>query len=89
MDFFDRVVECRLCGSTESRRNASNKPIWIQDRDRYGNWTHEYICYSCRYLDNNYCYKCGKEDKLMFHYDNDGYWDGKRICFSCMTSLRK
>jgi hypothetical protein len=89
MDFFDYIIECRLCGSTDSRRGYNNKPVWTRDKDIDGNWTHQYICYSCRYLDNNYCYKCGEEKKLIFHYDNDGLWDGKRICFSCMASNGK
>jgi len=84
MDFFDYIVECRLCESTESRRGSNNKPIWIPDKDIDGNWTHRYLCYSCRYLNNNYCFRCGREDGLLWHYDNDGLWDGKRVCRSCL-----
>jgi hypothetical protein len=89
MDFLDRMIICRICGSEESRRDCRNRFIWVTDKDRHGNWTHQYICYNCAYLNNRYCHICGREEKLMFHYDNDGYWDGRRICYFCIVKIRK
>lgn len=89
MDFLNKLIKCRLCGSDESRRDYNNDYIWISDKNRDRNWTHEYICYDCRYLNNNYCYKCGREDSLLWNYDTNRLWDGRRICYFCATKVRK
>lgn len=89
MFFIERRIICRLCGSEDTRLDYNNEQIWIPDKNIDGDWTHRYICYSCRYLNNNYCFKCGGEDKLIFHYDNDGFWNGRRICYFCVTKIRK
>lgn len=87
MDFLDKLVICRLCGSDESRRDVNDRNIWIVDKNRNGNWTHKYICYTCYYLDNRFCFSCGQEHGLLCHYDIDGLWNGRRICRSCLNSL--
>lgn len=89
MEFLDKLIRCRLCGSDDSRRDYKNDYIWIADKNRDGNWTHEYICYDCRYLNNNYCYRCGRSDNLFWSYDMNGFWDGRRICYFCIARVRK
>lgn len=85
MFFLERLVTCRICGRDETRLDCNNNQIWIVDKDRDGNWTREYICYSCFYLNNRFCFRCGKEYGLLRYYDNDGLWNGRRICRSCLS----
>ena len=88
MDFVEKDIRCRLCGSDESRRNADNSFLWIQDKDMYDKPTKEFLCYQCRYLNNTFCFRCGRQEKLVFHYNNNGLWDGRRICYYCVVKAR-
>lgn len=83
MDFLDKDIKCRLCGTDESRRDGNNDFVWIPDKNRDKKWTGKYLCYNCRYLNNTYCSVCGRKDRLIFSYNNDGLWDGKRVCWMC------
>lgn len=79
------TIKCRQCESYITRARADGKPIWIKDKNSIGEWTNQFICYSCAYERDKLCYKCGCDtDKYTTkYYDNKGLWTGKYICDSC------
>lgn len=90
----ENEVRCRLCGTDITRKKSDRKPIWIKDKDIKGDSTGQFICYSCAYLKEKICHKCGctkffinnlsKSYNFMFkHYDENGRWTGKYICRGC------
>jgi hypothetical protein len=86
MIFLNKVIVCRICGSDETRFDCNNDPIWIVDKNRDKERTGKFLCYDCRYLNNRWCYICGKEDNLLWIYDVNGYWNGQRICRGCLST---
>lgn len=88
MDFLNKLIKCRLCGSEETRRNGNDEYLWIPDNNRDGAWTGKYLCYDCRYLNNIFCSECERIDRLLYTYDENGLWNGKRVCYGCSKSCK-
>lgn len=79
------TIKCRLCESYKTKLKTNGEPIWIKDKNSRGEWTNQFICYSCAYENDKSCHKCGNDtDKYNTkYYDNKEIWTGKYICDSC------
>lgn len=80
-------IKCRMCRSGETRISSDGEPIWIKDNDIKGDWTGQFLCYTCYYDTEKVCYKCGmvqitRSIKMYRHY-HDGIWTGKYKCREC------
>lgn len=82
---------CFLCSSPYTRSDATGKYIWITHKSKYSERENidAYICYDCAYVRNRYCCKCGGDIKLLKVYDENGYWDGRRVCNSCFQKSKR
>lgn len=78
------TIKCRLCESYKTRARADGELMWIKDKNSRGEWTNQFICYSCAYESNKSCYKCGcNTDKYTTKYYDKGIWTGKYVCDAC------
>lgn len=79
-------VVCRLCGSDITRILPSNEmPLWIKDKNSYGERTSQYLCYDCAHQNTEIkrCSIC-KDTKYLYRiFDTDAYWTGKYECIYC------
>lgn len=86
-------VVCRLCGSDKTRiQQCNGMPLWVKDKNVYGNKIYQYLCYDCAYqnIDTRKCFICGNNKILHRIFGTDTYWTGKYECQSCMRKrLRK
>ena len=79
------TIKCRLCESYKTKARSDGESMWIKDKNSRGEWTNQFLCYSCAYEKDKSCCKCEADtDKYMTkYYDGKGIWTGKYICDSC------
>lgn len=87
-------IKCRLCGSSETRIQSNEDPIWIEDKNARGDFTGYYICYQCHYNKDKICHKCGtgqilKSIRMIKYYDDNGLWTGEYICLNCHNEYNR